>query len=251
MLPAGLGLSLLLLAGCSTKDVVTSMRSYFASEASIQEETPANSLENRLFSEQVYDITGEPMTKADGEPVTVLAAYETATGGEPCINEKGMEETWPEGQVMTYPSGEPVTGENGEFQTYAGGEPVTDVWGNVSKDADGNPVTRAAEEIVFDTVTTGASNDIKKATRTAREMLKEKGTLARKTTLQAPDLPFLRKGDRIRVRAGTAAGYFFVRSVRHNAADGKMTLGIDEDKEMNEALDTNHSSEASGDGDGT
>ena len=92
---------------------------------------------------------------------------------------------------------------------------------------------------------------LEEATKTAREMLKEKGKLARKTSLQAPDLPFLRKGDRIRVRAGTAAGYFFVKSVRHNAADGKMTLGIDEDKERNEALDTNHSSEASGDGDGT
>ena len=94
-------------------------------------------------------------------------------------------------------------------------------------------------------------SDLEKATATAREMLKEKGTIARKTSLRVPDLPFLRKGDRIRVRAGTAAGYFFVKSVRHNADDGKMTLAIDEDKEMNEALDTNHESEAAGDGDGT
>ena len=148
ILPAVLGLCILLLAGCSIKDVLTSVGSYFSREASLQEETPENSIESRLFSTQVYDITGEPMTKAGGEPVTILAAYETAAGGEIRINEKGMEETWPAGQVMTYQSGEPVTGENAEEETYAGGEPVTDLWGNHSKDADGNPITRAAGEIV-------------------------------------------------------------------------------------------------------
>ena len=34
---------------------------------------------------------------------------------------------------------------------------------------------RAAEEIVFDTVTTGASNDIEKATRIARAMVTQYG----------------------------------------------------------------------------
>ena len=83
------------------------------------------------------------------------------------------------------------------------------------------------------------------ATKTADEMLKEKGQLARKTTLEAPDLPFLRKGDRIRVRAGTVQGYFFVKSIRHNADDRKMTMEIDEDKERNEEIDTNSMDEGS------
>lgn len=83
------------------------------------------------------------------------------------------------------------------------------------------------------------------ATKTANELLKEKGALARKTTLEAPDLPFLRKGDRIRVKAGTAQGYFFVKSIRHNADDRKMTMEIDEDKERNEEADTNSMDEGS------
>ena len=83
------------------------------------------------------------------------------------------------------------------------------------------------------------------ATKTANEILKEKGALARKTNLEAPDLPFLRKGDRIRVSAGTVQGYFFVKSVRHNADDRKMTMEIDEDKEMNESADTNSMDEGS------
>ena len=83
------------------------------------------------------------------------------------------------------------------------------------------------------------------ATKTANEILKEKGALARKTNLEAPDLPFLRKGDRIHVSAGTVQGYFFVKSVRHNADDRKMTMEIDEDKEMNESIDTNSMDEGS------
>lgn len=87
------------------------------------------------------------------------------------------------------------------------------------------------------------------ATKAANEILKEKGSLQRTTSLSAPDLPFLRKGDRIRVRAGTADGYFFVKSIRHNAADQTMTLEIDEDKEKNGTLDTNTTDETSEDGD--
>lgn len=94
-------------------------------------------------------------------------------------------------------------------------------------------------------------SSLDETTKSAQEMLKEKGEAARKTDLHAPDLPFLRKGDRIRVRAGTAQGYFFVKSVRHNAADGSMTLAIDEDKERNESIDTNYSSEATEEGDGS
>lgn len=91
---------------------------------------------------------------------------------------------------------------------------------------------------------------LEEATQTANEMLKEKGSLDRKTTLAAPDLPFLRKGDKIRVRAATVNGYFFVKSIRHNAEDQKMTLDIDEAKEENETeVDTNASDESSEDGD--
>ena len=35
-------------------------------------------------------------------------------------------------------------------------------------------------------------------------------------------------------------GYFFVKSVRHNADDQKMTLDIDEDKEKNKETETDN-----------
>ncbi len=72
--------------------------------------------------------------------------------------------------------------------------------------------------------------DIQKA---AQELLKEKGSIKRKTSLSCADVPFLRKGDRIRVETGLMQGYWFVKSIRHNAADGKMDFDVDEDKEKN------------------
>ena len=84
------------------------------------------------------------------------------------------------------------------------------------------------------------------ATKSAQEILKEKGSIKRTPRLEAPDLPFLRKGDRIRVSVGTVTGYFFVKSVRHNADDQKMTLEIDEDKESNGSYDTNAMDETNG-----
>ena len=84
------------------------------------------------------------------------------------------------------------------------------------------------------------------ATKSANEILQEKGSIKRTSKLEAADLPFLRKGDRIRVKAGTADGYFFVKSVRHNADDQTMSLEIDEDKSKNDSYDTDTVDESTG-----
>lgn len=86
------------------------------------------------------------------------------------------------------------------------------------------------------------------ATTAASQILKKKGDIDRKTTLSAPDVPVIRKGDRIHVSVGTASGYFFVTSIRHNAADGKMTMSIEEDKEKDaeETASTSNEEAAAG-----
>lgn len=71
------------------------------------------------------------------------------------------------------------------------------------------------------------------ATKAANELLKEKGGMKRSTSVQAPDVPFIRKGDRIRVHANTVHGYFFVQSIQHNAENKTMTMKLDEDKKKN------------------
>jgi len=139
---------LIFLAGCSGKDVSNTLRRYFDKQASEQEETVEISIENQMFPVQVNNTDGEPLTGDDGEPVTVMAVYETAGGGEDRVNDRGIVETYPVGHVITYKAGDPVTDEEGIAMTYAGGEAVTDVFGNTMKDSDGNEVTRSAGEVV-------------------------------------------------------------------------------------------------------
>ena len=91
---------------------------------------------------------------------------------------------------------------------------------------------------------------MEEAEKAAKEILKEQGDIKRKKSIQGPDVPTLRKGDRIRVHDATGTGYFFVKSVQHNAQDMKMTMQIDEDKEYNKAhgieYDTNFGDELGG-----
>ena len=91
---------------------------------------------------------------------------------------------------------------------------------------------------------------MEEAEKAAKQILKEQGDIKRKKTIQGPDVPTLRKGDRVRVHDSTGTGYFFAKSVRHNAQDMKMTMEIDEDKEYNKAhgieYDTNSSDELGG-----
>ena len=44
----------------------------------------------------------------------------------------------------------------------------------------------------------------------------------------APDLPFLRKGDKVKVEAGTLIGYYIVSSVTHNATNRIMVMEVED-----------------------
>lgn len=61
----------------------------------------------------------------------------------------------------------------------------------------------------------------------AQEVLKERGQPRRRRSVQAPDLPFIRKGDRVRITAGTLNGGFIVKGTSHNATTRTMTLEVD------------------------
>lgn len=61
----------------------------------------------------------------------------------------------------------------------------------------------------------------------AQEILNEKGKISQTMSLQAPDAPDLRKGDRVSVNVGDVSGFFYATSVRHDAASGVMTLDLE------------------------
>lgn len=71
------------------------------------------------------------------------------------------------------------------------------------------------------------SKDLSETQKVAEEMLKEHGHLERTSSVDAPDVPTMRKGDKVAVKAGTLDGTFYVRAIRHNAADKRMALDLD------------------------
>lgn len=61
----------------------------------------------------------------------------------------------------------------------------------------------------------------------AEDILKERGQPKRKRNVVVPDLPFLRKGDKVKILAGTLMGYYIVSGITHNANERTMSLGVE------------------------
>lgn len=76
----------------------------------------------------------------------------------------------------------------------------------------------------------GDKETLQEAETAAKKLLEEQGDIKRETILESPDVPTIRKGDKVRVRSSAGEGYFFVKSVRHSAPEMKMTLELDADK---------------------
>ena len=62
----------------------------------------------------------------------------------------------------------------------------------------------------------------------AKDILKERGQQRRERKVTAPDLPFLRKGDKVKVEAGTLIGYYIVSSVTHDATNRIMVMEVED-----------------------
>lgn len=65
------------------------------------------------------------------------------------------------------------------------------------------------------------------ATAAAKEILAKEGKPQETFSLKAPDVPFIRKGDKIKVKTRVYSGYAIVKSVQHNASSQSMSLGIE------------------------
>lgn len=62
----------------------------------------------------------------------------------------------------------------------------------------------------------------------AEDILKERGQPRRMRRVIAPDLPFLRKGDKVKISAGTLIGYYIVSGVAHDATNRIMVMEVEE-----------------------
>lgn len=71
------------------------------------------------------------------------------------------------------------------------------------------------------------SAKLEDAKKEAQEVLDEKGKPERTITLQAPDAPWVRKGDKINVTTDTLKGDFYVLGISHNATSGTMQMEVE------------------------
>lgn len=62
----------------------------------------------------------------------------------------------------------------------------------------------------------------------ARQILEERGKPERVRRVEAPDLPFLRRGDKVYISAGTLNGYYLIASITHNATNRTMTMEVED-----------------------
>ncbi|MFZ7103379.1 MAG: XkdQ/YqbQ family protein [Peptococcaceae bacterium] len=64
------------------------------------------------------------------------------------------------------------------------------------------------------------------ARKAAEEIIRERGEPRKKRKVTAPDLPFIRKGDKVHIQAGTLDGYYIVSGVRHEIDRQTMIMEV-------------------------
>jgi len=100
------------------------------------------------------------------------------------------------------------------------------------EDKNGKPKVQATlngktEYGILQQIHSRGDSSLSEAKKEAQEILDEKGSPKRTTTLRSPDLPFLRKGDKIYVETDSMTGYFFVKGVSHSATNGQMNMEVE------------------------
>lgn len=62
----------------------------------------------------------------------------------------------------------------------------------------------------------------------ARQILAERGKPQHVRRVEAPDVPFLRRGDKVYIEAGTLIGYFLISGITHNATEKTMIMEVED-----------------------
>lgn len=71
-----------------------------------------------------------------------------------------------------------------------------------------------------------SDDTLETAKAAAQAIIDEQGQPERTSTIAGPDVPFLRKGDKVHLDTDTLRGYFIVKSIDHNATSQTMTLKV-------------------------
>jgi len=76
-------------------------------------------------------------------------------------------------------------------------------------------------------VTRSEDDTLSAAKAEAKQIIDEEGHPKRNIKLEGPDVPVMRKGDKVYVKTETINGYCYVLSIRHNADERTMSLEVE------------------------
>ena len=80
------------------------------------------------------------------------------------------------------------------------------------------------------------------ATAAAKQILKEEGEPSVTMNLKAPDVPYIRKGDKVKLTTSVYTGYAVVISIQHDPASRSMSMAVEKYKEEPETVGTTQTS---------
>ncbi|MCI8771032.1 MAG: hypothetical protein HFH73_07760 [Lachnospiraceae bacterium] len=78
--------------------------------------------------------------------------------------------------------------------------------------------------------TRGADESLADAKSAAKAILDDDGDAKDEVTVQAPDVPYVRKGDLVYIKIGSIKGYYYVLGVRHDADTCSMSMDLEKKK---------------------
>lgn len=72
-----------------------------------------------------------------------------------------------------------------------------------------------------------SGTDLAEVKEEANQLIKEKGSPIQSFSVEAVNIPWIRKGDKVQVVAGDLNGYFIVKGITHYGNDNTMTLEVE------------------------
>ena len=82
--------------------------------------------------------------------------------------------------------------------------------------------------------TRGKEETLSDANLAAQKILEDEGKIEKKMAVQAPDVPFIRKGDLVYIISSITSSNYYVKSIQHNAESYNMSMDLEyvESKEI-------------------
>ena len=75
--------------------------------------------------------------------------------------------------------------------------------------------------------TRGKEETLSDANLAAQKILEDEGKIEKKMAVQAPDVPFIRKGDLVYIISSITSSYYYVKSIQHNAESYNMSMDLE------------------------